>query len=316
MAPETMTRMGKALSHRGPDQQNFYLNRNVGLAHSRLKIIDLSDAASQPMTDQGSRYFVVFNGEIYNFRELRKDLESKYTFFSNSDTEVILRCFQEYGDQSWNLLNGMFSIALFDSHTRELILARAPPGIKPLYYYQDEEKILFASELKALFASGLITPQIDINSLALYLQLGYFPRSRTPYRAIRKLEPGHLAKVNPRGLQISRFWSIRKFLPERSIEGISGHANLILERLLLTSVEHQMISDVPLGAFLSGGIDSSLIVALMSKLSSSPVKTFTVGFSNMGYYDERPYAARISRHFGTEHHEFAVENRVSEVLPQ
>jgi asparagine synthase (glutamine-hydrolysing) len=309
-----LQRMADALIHRGPDEEGFYYGKGAALAHRRLKIIDLSQKASQPMHDEASRYFIIYNGEIYNFTELRKELESKYDFFSHSDTEVILRLFQESRERSWLALNGMFAVAIYDSKQHELYLARDHAGIKPLYYYHDTEKLLFASELKALFASGWIEPEYDEQSFAGYLQLGYFTGGATPYRSIRKLLPGNFAKVNAGGLRIEPYWDIQKFYSNPKTNSRSAEAASRLGELLMTSVRHQMISDVPLGAFLSGGIDSSLLVALMSKISDQPVKTFTVGFQSMGYYDERPHAKRIAELFKTEHHEFVVDESVDQIL--
>jgi asparagine synthase (glutamine-hydrolysing) len=311
---ESLRGMASVLAHRGPDEEGFYVDGRIALAHRRLKIIDLTPAASQPMTDEQSRYQVLLNGEIYNFKQLRRNLESKYDFFSNSDTEVVLRLFQEQKEETWALLNGMFAVAVYDSHTQELFLARDHAGIKPLFYHQSAEKLIFGSELKALLASGMVALELDLESIGLYLQTGYFPGSRTPYRAIRKLKQGECARITSKGLSTRTYWSLRSFLPGESSSITGPAAAKKLTELLEESVQQQMISDVPLGAFLSGGIDSGLIVALMSKVSTSPVRTFTVGFSRMGYYDERPHAEKISTLFRTEHHEFVVDNRVEEIV--
>jgi asparagine synthase (glutamine-hydrolysing) len=299
----------RTLSHRGPDQANVSVSGRTGLAHTRLKIIDLSDAAAQPMQDESSRYSLIYNGEIYNFKELREELEPSYRFFSQSDTEVILRIFQRDRGSAWKSFNGMFALALYDSLTQELFLARDRAGIKPLYYYLDAETFIFASEIKALLASGLVPHEIDQEALSLYLQFGYFPGESTIYHGIKKLPPGCFARVSPEGLRIEDYRTASK--------DHTGSAQMAddLDQLLLQSVRHQMISDVPLGAFLSGGIDSSVLVAMMSRFSTSPVKTFTVGFSRMGYYDERAYAAEVAKQFGTEHHEYVVEEGVGEILP-
>ena len=311
--PEALKAMAASLEHRGPDEEGFYEGNSAGFAHRRLKIIDLRREAAQPMSDESGRFHLMFNGEIYNFRELRSQLENRYSFFSRSDTEVILRLFQEHREDTWDRLRGMFALALYDAATRELFLARDHAGIKPLYCYRDASKLVFASEMKALFASGFVSAQIDDSALALYLTYGYFPGRSTPYRNIFKLLPGESARVDSRSVTFSRFWSFRNLrVPESSQQPPVEQ----LDHLLQKSVEGHMISDVPLGAFLSGGIDSSLLVALMSRCSTQKVKTFTVGFSRMGYYDERPYAARIAKHFGAEHHEYTVEAGIADMLPQ
>ena len=310
--PDVLHRMSAALRHRGPDEEGFYSGPCAALAHRRLKIIDLSKAAAQPMSDETGRYRLIFNGEIYNFRELRAGL-SGYRFFSQSDTEVILRLFQERRRGAWERLRGMFALALIDEQTRELFLARDAAGIKPLYCYRDAEKLVFASELKGLLASGLVPSEADHASLAEYLRFGYFPGRATPFRNVFKILPGEDAVVSEEGIEFKRFWKLRDFIARPQ------HATALpetLETLLQRSVEGHMISDVPLGAFLSGGVDSSLLVALMSRTASAPVKTFTVGFTRMGYYDERSQAARIAKHFHTDHHEFAVDQRVEELIPE
>ncbi len=304
--------MVRALSHRGPDGEGFFTGNHAALGHRRLSIIDLSAAASQPMKDEAQRHILIFNGEIYNFQELKKQIEPHYQFFSLSDTEVILRLFQKHRESAWPLLNGMFVIAVLDNLTNELFIVRDHAGVKPLYYYRDSEKFLFASEPKALLASGLVPASIDNAALSLYLQLGYFPVPYTPYAAIRKLGPGECMRVSPSGCEIKKYWSIRAVQTPKVQEDPEEHLN----HLLLRSVEQQMISDVPVGAFLSGGIDSSLIVGLMSRIAGSSIKTFTAGFSGMGYYDERPYAEKVAKLFGAEHHDFNVSQSIAELLPK
>lgn len=308
--------MAKTLAHRGPDEEGIFRQHGVGLVSRRLRIIDLSKDASQPMKDEHARSHIVFNGEIYNFRELRKDLETRHKFFSKSDTEVVLRLYTEEHEGCWKILNGMFAAAIYDSELRELFLARDHAGIKPLYYYIDDHCLIFGSELKALFATELVPRDINVQAIAEYLQLGYFPGEWTPYKNIRKLKPGHHCKVNSDGIGIHNYWSAREILSERKNEVPASQIEDTLDCLLQSSVEAQMVSDVPVGAFLSGGIDSSLIVALMSRVSKKPVQTFTVGFSRMGYYDEREHARQIANHFKTEHHEYSVDAEIEDLLPR
>lgn len=308
---ESLREMVSALSHRGPDDQGFFHGNQASIGHRRLSIIDLTQAASQPMCDESRRFAVLLNGEIYNFRELRKRLESSFTFFSHSDTEVILRLFQKEREKAWPLFNGMFAIAILDNHTNELFLARDHAGVKPLYYARDHEKFLFASEPQSLLKSGLVTTETDTEALNLYLQLGYFPAPYTPFQRIRKLPAGHCMKVSAGGLEILRYWE----LPE-TIEVSGQNPEALLEEFLLRAVERQMISDVPVGVFLSGGIDSSLIVALMSRISGSAVRTFTAGFEGFGYYDERPAAAKIAKLYNTQHHDFVVSEPLQTLVPR
>ena len=312
--PETQLRkIASSLTHRGPDEEGIFCEGSAGLISRRLRIIDLSPNASMPMTDEEGRYHLVYNGEIYNFRELKKDLEKRHRFFSNSDTEVILRLFSEKREATWTLLNGMFALALYDSKTKDLFLARDHAGIKPLYFFADDRCVVFGSELKSLFACEFVKKEIDQNSLAEYLRLGYFPGESTPYRNIRKLKPGQSCRISAKGIEFHSYWNSREIKPfNQSSENYED----TLDCLLQSAVEAQMISDVPLGAFLSGGVDSSLIVALMSRFSNKPVKTFTVGFSRMGYYDERDAARRVAQHFKTEHYEYSVDAEIEDILPR
>ncbi|HSE43406.1 MAG TPA: asparagine synthase (glutamine-hydrolyzing) [Acidobacteriota bacterium] len=310
-----LRRMASSLAHRGPDEEGIFHVDSVGLVSRRLRIIDLSPKASQPMKDESARYHIVYNGEIYNFRELRKDLEKRDQFFSNSDTEVILRLFMERREETWRELNGMFAIALYDSKTRELFLGRDHIGIKPLYYFVNDRVCVFGSELKSLFSSDLVENEIDNTSIAKYLRFGYFPGTSTPYKKIHKLLPGQYCKISPARIEIHNYWQLQQYKdnPRRgSAESVEDE----LDCLLQSAVEAQMISDVPIGAFLSGGIDSSLIVALMKRFSKKPIRTFTVGFSRMGYYDEREASRKVAQHLNTEHHEYSVDAGVEDILPR
>ena len=311
---EPLRRMVAALSHRGPDHQGIFTGTQGALGHSRLSIIDLSEAANQPMQDESRRYAVVFNGEIYNFQDLRKTLGPSTSFFSHSDTEVILKLFQQHRSSSWRQLNGMFAIAILDNAANELFLARDHAGIKPLYYYHDSEKLIFASEPGAILSSGLIATEIDNKSISLYLQLGYFPAPFTPFQGIRKLSAGHCMKVSSGGIEVEQYWKLPEF--ESGSGTKMDDPEKELERLLILAVERQMISDVPIGAFLSGGIDSSLIVTLMNRISGSRIRTFTAGFSGMGYYDERRHAKTMANLLNTEHHEFALSDALEELVPK
>lgn len=310
IASAPLLSMASAIKHRGPDEEGISIRGINGFGHRRLKIIDLSPRAAQPMTDDSGRYTIIFNGEIYNFRDLRKELEREFKFFSQSDTEVILRLFQKHYLNSWQLLNGMFALAIYDSLECELFIARDHAGIKPLYYFHNDEFLVYGSELKAIFASTLVSSSVDPVSLSQYLKFGYCSGNRTIYRNIHKLPPGSFMRVNKNGIEIHRYWNVRD-----DFEASERQDPVIrLSELLKRAVENQMISDVPVGAFLSGGIDSSLIVALMTAVSEEPVKTFTVGFPSLGYYDERPYARKIAELFKTEHHEYSVDTDVRDII--
>ena len=306
------------LSHRGPDDAGFFYDDSagIGLAHRRLSIIDLSDAAHQPFSSADKRVQLVFNGEIYNFKKIRKELMSLgHRFRSDSDTEVILHAYLEWGISSIEKLSGMFAIALWDANLHQLFLARDRLGIKPLYYYQNNDVLLFASELKALQAFKLFEREVDTQSLSLYLHYQYVPTPYSIFKNCRKLEPGCILQYNEQGLRIAPYWEHPHIVGPH--DPIVNEATAVesLDQALTRSVQEHLISDVPLGALLSGGVDSSLIVALMQKVSTSPVKTFTIGFDNK-QYDESPWARQIAEHLGTEHQEIITTPRETlEIIP-
>ena len=301
------------LAHRGPDDHGVYSEKVrddlvVHLGHRRLSILDLSELGHQPMRSPRSGSHITFNGEVYNFLELRRELEAKgYSFRSNCDTEVILAAYDEWGAGCFARFNGMFAIGIYDPRTRQLLLGRDRLGIKPLYYVHQGDTFGFASELTALTALRAVDLELNPAALADYFALGYFPCDSTPLVNYAKLLPGrHLTyDIDRREIRIERFWDA---LDAYSAPGFSGSESEAVERseqLLRKSVERRLIADVPLGAFLSGGIDSSLVVALMTQVSSQQVKTFTIGFTEPAM-DEAPYAKAIAEHLGTEHHELYV----------
>lgn len=285
------------LSHRGPDDGGIWTAPGIGLAHRRLSILDLSPEGHQPMS-RGPLH-LVYNGEIYNFQELRQQLEaSGHTFRGHSDTEVLLAGFLQWGvEATLQISNGMFALALWNENDRTLTLARDRYGKKPLYYGWQSQAWHFASELKALHRPGL---EIDRGALTAYFRYGYVPAPQSIYQGVFKLPPGHLVVLDEERRQVSpvRYWT----LPEPNDTPATPEE---LEEALLQSVRLRMLSDVPLGAFLSGGIDSSLVVALMQRLSPRPVQTFCIGFREAGY-DESGYAREVARQLGTEHHELRV----------
>ena len=284
------------LKHRGPDNQSCVKGQdnNFLFGHVRLSIIDLSVSANQPMTDCYNGNVIVFNGEIYNFRELREQLEAQGSSFqTNSDTEVILSLYRKYGCHCVKYLDGMFSFAIWDNKNNTVFLARDPCGKKPLYYSQNKSSLFFCSEINPLIEIPEINKQIDHESLQLYLYLQYIPSPWTIYQGIRKIPPGHYAIVKPGVIAIEKYWGVNYSNKEdhKNTEEIFGIK-------LKKAIEKRMIADVEVGALLSGGVDSSLIVAIMSELNVNPVNTFTIGFRDKNY-DESDYARNISNKFGT-----------------
>jgi asparagine synthase (glutamine-hydrolysing) len=310
---ETLTQWGDTMSgklrHRGPDDSGLWVDAVAGisLAHRRLAILDLSPAGHQPMMSHCRRYVIVFNGEIYNFLDLRRELEKEgHTLVSTSDTEVLVNACALWGvERTLNRLNGMFGFALWDTKERALTLARDRLGKKPLYYGWSQNTFLFGSELKALCSYPGFTKTVDHSSLALFLRLGYIPAPHSIYQNIYKLPPGHFLKISAPQHRVSAepYWSIKKTVEKGGQDRFTGDLHEAadeLDLMLRDSIRLRMLADVPVGAFLSGGIDSSLIVAVMQAQATSGVKTFTIGF-NESSHDEASYAAQIARHLGTDH---------------
>lgn len=304
--------MGDAIRHRGPDDCSEWSDANVGiaLAHRRLSIVDLSPEGRQPMASHSGRYVIVFNGEVYNFEQLRSRLP-EYRWRGHSDTEVMLAAIETWGlNDALDAFIGMFAFALWDRRERELFLVRDRLGIKPLYYGRCGQYFLFGSELKALRAHSAFDGEIDRGALSLLLRHGYIPQPYSIYRGIHKLAPGTILRIRE-GKELTDprpFWSARAIAEHGTNEALPDEpAPAIdeLHRLLLDAVRLRMIADVPLGAFLSGGIDSSTVVALMQAQSTRPVRTFSIGFSESAY-NEAPHAAAVARHLGTDHTELYV----------
>jgi asparagine synthase (glutamine-hydrolysing) len=303
--PDVVAGMLAALRHRGPDDSGLWTSEDarVTLGQRRLAIIDLTPSGRNPMAWDGGRLWITYNGEIYNFRELRRELEGEgYSFRTRTDTEVILASYDRWGVKCLEKLVGMFAFALWDSSSDRLFLARDRLGKKPLYYSVDRGRLVFASELKAILVDPDFPGKIDPDSLSLYLRYGYVPSPHSIFQAVRSLPPAHYALYEKGKLAVERYWDpIGIALGER-FQGDEREAERELERLVTEAVRGRMIADVPLGAFLSGGIDSSLIVALMQEQSTKPVLTFTVRFDNPEF-NEADDAAAVARHLGTEHHE-------------
>ena len=310
-------RMTALMEHRGPDDLGVYLNHHegvsCGLGHRRLSIIDLTEAGRQPMCNEDHTLWMVFNGEIYNFAALRNELKARgHRFSSRTDCEVIPHLFEEEGAAAINRLVGMFALAIWSERTHTLLLARDPIGIKPFVYYWDGKRFLFASEIKALLADPAVPKEIDPEALDLYLSLNYIPAPWTIFRNIRKLCPGHLLTVNEGAVTETRYWDIAATSSDSSCTPTLGdfkQTTAGLFNALDDAVASQMVADVPIGAFLSGGIDSSVVVGLMAHHASKPVKTYTIGYTDMPMFDETAYARQVAAFHKTEHHEIMLDSR-------
>lgn len=299
--------------HRGPDDYGYFTDTDLSIGMRRLSIIDLK-TGQQPQHNEDEDIWIVFNGEIYNFLELRETLEKKgHIFYTNSDTEVIIHSYENWGLECFNKLRGQFALCLYDSINNTLILARDPVGLKPLYYYFDGNKFVFASEIKCLLLHDL-EKKIDLNALNLYLSLKYVPFNLTLFQNIYKLPAGSYLLFNIQKKQIS----VKKYLDFKFNINLNKTEDILakeLRNLLEESVKIRLTSDVPLGAFLSGGLDSSIIVGLMSNLIDEPVKTFSVGFEKYAPVDELKYAKLVAEHFNTDHTEIIAKSTSYEVLP-
>jgi asparagine synthase (glutamine-hydrolysing) len=296
--------MCQSIVHRGPDDEGIFVKDGVGLGMRRLSIIDLA-GGHQPIFNEDGSVWIVFNGEIYNFPELRRELDARgHRFSTRSDTEVIVHLYEEHGAECVNKLRGMFAFALYDQRRRKLLLARDRLGIKPLHYVLDNGRLLFGSEIKAILAAAPELNDIDSHALLQYFYFGYIPDPLTAFTSIKKLPPGHILEFEQGKISIRKYWDLPKYgtQPPRSEEECLEQ----LEQLLAEAVKIRLISDVPLGALLSGGADSSLVVALMARAASGPVKTFSIGFRQADF-DETPYARKVAERFATEHHELILE---------
>jgi asparagine synthase (glutamine-hydrolysing) len=314
----TLQRMGASLQHRGPDAEGIFEDfsgaPSVAFVHRRLSIIDLSHVADQPMPNEDGSVQVLFNGEIYNFKALREQFARSHVFRSQGDTEVIAHGYEEKGDAIFGELDGMFAVALWDARRRRLVLARDPFGKKPLYYWHDDRRFVFGSEIKALLAAG-VPAAMDESALGEYLAFGYVPTPRTLFRGIRKLPPASTLVVDAHGVHEPRaYWDLRFPLASEAGTVQPGDAAVRVRELLTEAVRKRLMSDVPLGILLSGGVDSSAVAAIAARLVPGRIKTFTAGFEGDAFFDERPHAARVAQHIGTEHHAELVRPRAAELL--
>jgi asparagine synthase (glutamine-hydrolysing) len=310
-----MPAMGRIIAHRGPDDEGHHLDGPCAIGMRRLSIIDLA-GGHQPMSSSDGDLWLVCNGEIYNFRELRRELEQLgHRFRTASDSEVLLHGYAQYGDEFIHRLNGMFGFALWDARRRRLVIGRDRLGVKPIYVYRDARRLAFASEAKALLALPGVAAEIDRSALHVYLNLGYVPAPLSLFRGIAKLPPASMLSIEGGRVAERRYWRVPATIDREVTEGewverIRFH----LER----SVQMQMVSDVPIGAFLSGGIDSSTVVGYMAARSDQPIRTYSIGFEGTAaddYYNELPYARRVAELFGTKHREIIVRPDVVTLLP-
>lgn len=297
-----LKRMVKILAHRGPDDSGFYTDENVSLGHTRLSIIDLSEKGRQPMSNEDGSIWIVYNGETYNFMDLRKELESNHSFYSSTDTEVLIHAYEEYGIDFIKKLRGMFAFALYDSEKKELVLARDPIGKKPLYYYWEGERFIFASEIKAILEAG-IKREIDMKGLSACLTHQYTVGRNTMFKGVKKVLGGELLVfyIKKKNIEIKRYWDIK----EDIINASEGYFIEKLRNLLEESAKLRTIADVPVGAFLSGGIDSTSVVALTKPNVDYDLHTFSMGFGEL--FSELYYAKIAAEHLGTIHHEIVLE---------
>lgn len=312
----------QTLSHRGPDGRGLLLGDydaklmgsergNIGLAHNRLAIIDLSENASQPMMDSEERFFLVFNGEIYNYKSLREELSGYgHIFRTASDTETILYAYKQWGIDCLNHFNGMFGLALWDKNLKTMFVARDRLGIKPVYYYSNKQRFAVASELKALLKFPYIDRKINYSAVSDYFETRYILGPNSIFQDIYKLEPGHYLVIRKNGITNEKYWETPVYtgcFANDSEELVVEN----LDRILNNVVEQYLVSDVPVGSFLSGGVDSSLVTALAQRHSENNIKTFTIGFKDKKF-DEAPFASKIASHLGADHHEHYIEE--SDVL--
>ena len=313
VTPHELRAMANTMIHRGPDGEGVWFNENVGLAHRRLAIIDLRDVASQPMCNEDGSVWITFNGEIYNFEELREELERRgHIFRTHSDTEGIIHAYEEYGRQCLDKFRGMFAIGIWDKRKQTLFLARDRLGKKPIFYYYDKAQFLFASEIKALLANDTFVAQVDPVAIDHFLACQYIPAPLTAFRGVQKLPPAHWLELRNGEIEIGRYWKLR-YNPKRNLT--MRDAVEEFRWRFAEAVRLRLVSDVPLGAFLSGGVDSSAVVAVMAQEMGGAVNTFSVGFEEK-LLDERLFARQVAERYGTKHTELVVKAPVTEILPK
>ena len=312
---EVVRRMMSLIVHRGPDDDGIYIDRQAVLGHRRLSIIDLN-TGKQPISNEDGTVWVVYNGEIYNFPELRKQLLARgHTLKTHTDTEVIVHLYEDYGEQCVTLLRGMFAFALWDARKKKLLLARDRVGIKPLYYVQTRDSLLFASEIKAFRADPSVQLELNKQAIDTFLTFLYVPGSETLFRNVHKLDPGHYLVMEDGRVELSRYWDLKFTAPESN--GHFRDAVDALQEMLKQTVRDHMISDVPVGVLLSGGVDSTALLSFAVHETQKKVSSFTIGFEGQSFADERPYARLAAETFGSEHHEMTITAKdFMEFLPK
>ena len=311
---ELLRSMASVINHRGPDDEGIYVKSNVGLAHKRLSILDLSPAGHQPMSNEDGSIWIVFNGEIYNFLDLRDDLQKRgHTFRSRTDTETIIHLYEEKGVECVHDLRGMFAFAIWDENKKRLFCARDRAGKKPFVYAHTEDGLIFASELKALLKDPALKRNLNHTAIHNYLTYQYVPSPMSIFTSVKKLPPAHILIYERGDLKIKRYWNL-SYQDKLQLSSVEEYGEQFRD-LFEEAVKIRLRSDVPLGAFLSGGVDSSLVVAVMSRLMDQPVKTFSIGFEEEAY-DEVAFARLIAEKYKTDHHEFIVKPDAVSILPQ
>ncbi len=308
-----LERMCKLVAHRGPDGEGVYTDGSLGFGHRRLAIIDLTPAAHQPMVSDDGGFCITYNGEVYNFQELRSFLKSYgYHFRSNSDTEVVLTAYRHFGVQCLQFLHGMFAFAIWDTKEHTLFLARDRVGKKPLFYWMDHHGIAFASEPKSFLADPSFKAEVNLEAISHYLSYQYVPSPNSAFQGVHKLDPAHYLIIKNGNVTKERYWNLSyKNTFSGSEEDAQGELLVKLKR----AVKSRLVSDVPLGVFLSGGVDSSVILALMAQLGVQPLKTFSIGFEQEGL-NELPFARKMANRYATTHEEFVIAPRATEIIPK
>lgn len=313
VSKEHLTRMLGTIVHRGPDKDGHFIHKNVGLGIRRLRVIDL-DTGDQPISDATRRFTIVFNGEVYNYLEIKKTLtEQGYHFQTKSDTEVILYAYIHWGLDFTNHLNGMFAIAIWDNLQKRLVLARDRIGIKPLFYYQDDEQFIFGSEIKTILTFPTIHREVNPHALCYHFLLNYIPENLTLFKNILQVPPGHIVIIRENAVQFDQYWKIRPFHQPTSKSFDEYQQEFT--KLMHDSVRLRLLSDVPLGVFLSGGLDSSAIAAIASRESNSTIQTFSAGFQEKSF-DESMYSQLVANHLHTRHHHVHIKPDVPGIIPQ
>jgi asparagine synthase (glutamine-hydrolysing) len=307
ISKEELVNMTAPLNHRGPDAEGYFYDKEIGLGHKRLAIIDLSDDANQPFHSQCGRYIIIFNGEVFNYKELKKELDVPLK--TNSDTETIVELFAKYGSSFISKVIGMYVILIYDTKEKELHVFRDRLGVKPLYYIWDGDNFFFASEVKSFLAVKRIKDTLKVNKESVndFLQLGYIPQPNTIYKTVKKFPAGTYLRISNNCFDFKQYWSLEEKVNAERIVNLE-QAKSEFKSLLESSLKYRLISDVPLGIFLSGGVDSSLLTAVAQNVSSQRIKTFAIGFDDPKY-NELVYARKVASHLNTEHHELVVTEK-------